>query len=223
MEVAMHFGDPFERSIAGGHWERQVRYLFIGQMLSPTVVRASGQTAVLGIRFQPAGLHAFCTIPKRELQNRIEPLDSVWPAILRRIGEPPESPQHLKHLDTFLLSCLRLRGDSRIAVAAATLSSDPNMPIDPLISQTGMSARTFRRNFVEQVGIGPKSFARIVRFQNALLALRSRPQVEAALTAGYYDQPHMVHEFQQLAGCPPSALLPRDGHFLQDSHSQSVL
>ena len=86
-----------------------------------------------------------------------------------------------------------------------------------------MSARTFRRNFVEQVGIGPKSFARIVRFQNALLALRSEAPVAAALNSGYYDQPHMVHEFQQFAGCPPSALLARDGQFLQDSHSQSVL
>ena len=223
MEVALHFGDPFERLWPDGKWRRQASALFIGQMLSPAIVRPCGETGVLGVRFHPAGLHAFCPIPKQEFQNKIEQLDLVWPGIHSKLSEVATSPQRLQDLDAFLLASLRQQADTRIAAAVSAISGDPCVPIDLLISRTGMSSRTFRRKFSEQVGIGPKVFSRIIRFQNALQELQSSSPVEAALNSAYYDQSHMVHEFQQFAGCPPSVLLARNGQFLQDSRSQSVL
>ena len=73
-----------------------------------------------------------------------------------------------------------------------------------------MSPRHLRRRFAEQVGYGPKRYARIMRLQR-LLALRAlHPGASAgrlAADAGYADHPHLARDCRELAGRSPSALL----------------
>jgi AraC-like DNA-binding protein len=77
--------------------------------------------------------------------------------------------------------------------------------LDALISASGWSERQFRRRFQEIVGIGPKVYSRIVRFQRALRAIDQCDPIPS----GYYDQAHFIREFKSFAGETPSAYASR--------------
>ena len=89
----------------------------------------------------------------------------------------------------------------------------PELPaVEALAHALGTSARQLRRTFSEVVGLSPKTYTRIVRFQRALRLAR-RPDAPSwssiAAATGYFDQAHMSAEFRALAGTTPSALRTR--------------
>lgn len=65
------------------------------------------------------------------------------------------------------------------------------------------------RRFREQIGLTPKAYANIVRFNRALELARGPKATwaEIALDCGYYDQSHLVRDFQRFAGRAPATLL----------------
>ena len=67
------------------------------------------------------------------------------------------------------------------------------------------------RAFEARVGLTPKRFARLLRFQRVIAhAARGRADwARVAADCGYYDQSHLVHEFRALSGLTPSAYAPR--------------
>jgi methylphosphotriester-DNA--protein-cysteine methyltransferase len=75
-----------------------------------------------------------------------------------------------------------------------------------------VSRRDIERRFARDVGITPKFYSRITRFQRALQAIQGGDVrlIDAALSAGYYDQPHFTRDFTGLSGLPPSAWLASD-------------
>jgi AraC-like DNA-binding protein len=81
----------------------------------------------------------------------------------------------------------------------------------------GLSARRFIELFRREVGVSPKTFCRIVRFQGALqrIAVASSPNfVRLALDCGYYDQAHLIHDFKDFTGLTPTAFLEARGEHL---------
>ena len=65
------------------------------------------------------------------------------------------------------------------------------------------------RRFLGWVGYGPRTLARVLRLQQAVVLLRSgRPVVEVATAAGYADQPHLSREVRALTGRTPRELAP---------------
>ncbi len=90
--------------------------------------------------------------------------------------------------------------------------------VESLAAAIGWSRRHLTECFRHEVGITPKTLARIVRFEHACSLLRYGPRDLAgvAVMAGYHDQAHMTHEWQALAGCTPRAWIARELPFLQD-------
>jgi AraC-like DNA-binding protein len=79
--------------------------------------------------------------------------------------------------------------------------------IDDLARELGWSRRHFADRFKAQLGVTPKTAARLMRFDRARQRLRAGASLaDVALDCGYYDQPHMNREFRQFAGCAPSQL-----------------
>jgi transcriptional regulator GlxA family with amidase domain len=75
-----------------------------------------------------------------------------------------------------------------------------------VVDETGYSHRRFVALFRGAVGLPPKLYCRILRFQAALHLLATPPPLplaEVALAAGYSDQPHLNREFRELAGVSP--------------------
>lgn len=76
--------------------------------------------------------------------------------------------------------------------------------------QAGFSARQFSRRFAEYMGMRPKLFARVVRFQAALASKALRPSAtwtDVAQDFGYFDQMHLIRDFELLAGGTAKELL----------------
>jgi AraC-like DNA-binding protein len=82
--------------------------------------------------------------------------------------------------------------------------------IAQLCTRLGIGERRLERAFGRLIGLSPKTYARIMRFDRAMEALREgRDQSSIALTCGYFDQAHMLRDFRTFAGVPPSQY--RDG------------
>ena len=88
--------------------------------------------------------------------------------------------------------------------------------IAEVTEQTGLSSKRFISLFSQEVGLTPKLFCRIHRFQEALQIIRSGGHIEwadVALRCGYFDQAHFIHGFQAFSGLNPSAYLRQQGEF----------
>ena len=82
--------------------------------------------------------------------------------------------------------------------------------IGDVVAETGLSSRRFIRLFSDEVGLTPKSFCRVRRFQRTvarLHGLRAVDWAETALACGYYDQAHMIHDFRDFSGLSPASYL----------------
>jgi transcriptional regulator GlxA family with amidase domain len=102
------------------------------------------------------------------------------------------------------------RRDGVVAEAVARLAR-AGAPFDTaaLARRLGISLRQLERRFRNAVGLGPKHFSRMRRFQRVFQAIEQRRPgwANAAADCGYYDQAHLVRDFQEFAGQAPSVLL----------------
>ncbi len=113
---------------------------------------------------------------------------------------------------TFLLSLLnRNQEDLLIQTACKELDkSDGNYPIAKLARTFGLSERSLERRFQIHIGTTPKKYARIVRLRSTIFQRKKLSSwAEVAYAAGYYDQSHMINDFQALYGMSPDSILPQ--------------
>jgi AraC-like DNA-binding protein len=216
-EIIVHFGDPFERQVAGG-FDRQAHILAVGQLTAPMVLRPASRVSVLGIRLRPEGAAALWPDPQHELTGHvIDPADlsrplARWLASLRDSYASAEDAA--PHVADGLGALARLeRLDPRISLAVSlVLDTDGGARIDELADRAGCTRRHLERLFLLQVGMTPKRLSRIRRFQRALTVLEEAHAagersagLMAAASCGYADQSHFVREFRELAGATPSS------------------
>jgi AraC-like DNA-binding protein len=95
-----------------------------------------------------------------------------------------------------------------LARAAALEMATPGARVDALGAALGVSERQLRRRFADAVGYGPKTLARVLRFQRFLTLSRNGDDLaRLALDAGYADQAHLTRETRRLAGRTPLELV----------------
>lgn len=219
IEIVFNLSDRFRRYHSNGQVETQPASIIAGQMQQCVLIGPSGSVRLFGIRFDPAGAFPFFRFDVKDLLNRIEPLESVWSGALGDIEE------RLRAADDI---------DARVAVAEAELTQrlrensvvDPwlrhsvdgiiagkgMLPVRTIARDLGISERGLERRFSRFVGLTPKAYSRITRFQRVLGSLQSaaKPDVlDAALSFGYYDQSHLINDFRQFSGTTPAAFLER--------------
>ena len=223
-ELVLHFGESFHRIDGARGRERQSRALFVGQMTEHVLLEPGLAVDVIGVRFQPGGAGAFVRTPMPELADEIQDLSDVQSTrdscLLDRVGELDDTDDRLAVLERELLDRIDPSAgvDPVVAHVAGRLNeSGGNCSLDALAAECGLGARQLQRRFRAGVGIGPKLFARITRFQRALSMLDGRVHgrlAELAASCGYFDQAHLIRDFRQLAGITP-------GRFLTESHELS--
>jgi AraC-like DNA-binding protein len=181
------------------------------------VLDTSRPASIVGVHFKPSGAFPFFALPVDELRNRHVPLDVLWGG---RAGELRErllategAEARLLLLERLLLSLLH-RSMSRHAAVGHALAAFGRGPrrIADVVDETGLSPRRFIRLFSDEVGLTPKSFCRIRRFQRTVALLHRAQAVDwsdMAIDCGYFDQSHMIHDFQDFAGLSPSAYFSR--------------
>lgn len=215
-EIVFHFADPFRRLEERGA-ATQPRTLLAAQIDRPLRLEPCGALDVVGIRFRPFGAHAFVGAPLDRLVNATPALADVAPRLARSLesallAAPRSTEGRARALDAALLEAaapLLPRHDPRVAAAVELAGRARGaISIDAMACAAGLSGRQLERVFLREVGLAPKRFARIVRFQ---AVLRARTECGATAWAaiahdlGYTDQAHLVRDFRAFAGVPPAA------------------
>ncbi len=222
MDVVIQLGDPFLRIHADGRMEPQTRALLVGQMRGYVKIAPMGRVHSFGIRFRPGGSEALLRLPAGETTDQIQPLNDISPRLATTLRERLEqAPDPIAAVESLLAAHFsRVREQPVVDCALDEIvRSAGRLPVRELARSAGVSTRHLERVFNARVGIGPKSFARIVRFQRVL---RSPSGDWAGLAAdcGYTDQAHLIRDFREFTGQTPAEWRARQVAFLQDPGSE---
>jgi methylphosphotriester-DNA--protein-cysteine methyltransferase len=102
----------------------------------------------------------------------------------------------------------------RIARTAAVIENTlGKTDLADVAAKLSIAVKTMERDFHRGIGLSPKEFARIIRFNKVLNSLNSGPRMnihDLVYQCGYYDQSHLINEFREFTGTTPSALVRRD-------------
>ena len=191
--------------------------IVVGAMTQASLSTTTGATSLVGLRFRPESGARVFGIRADELTDRQVGLDQVWRRqasndLSERVLERREAKDRAAAAYSFLMSRRdRVAAIDRVVQRSVMLlGASRGDRIGEVAREVGISERQLRRRFLESVGYSPKLFQRVVRFQRLLAITQARPSIglaDAALLAGYADQPHMTREVAELSGVPPSALL----------------
>ena len=94
--------------------------------------------------------------------------------------------------------------------AIRQIINQPQIDVKTLAESTCLGYRQFKRVFTNYVGMSPKEYYRVVRFQRALYLLQNHPGMELvdlAYSCGFYDSSHLVKDFKEFTGCSPTQYL----------------
>ena len=200
-------GDGLAGIVAPPH-----RSFVVGSTLTSFLVRSSGWRHVVGASILPAGVQPILGMPARVIGQSIALLDDV---IGRRAAELEERViegdpgSAMQRLGDALLDLKSSReGSSLLARAVQSVREARGVKrIDALAYDSNVSTRHLERHFLEQVGITPKTFSRLIRFDRAVRDIPSRgsrPWSQFALEHGYTDQAHFINEFREFSGITPA-------------------
>jgi AraC-like DNA-binding protein len=183
------------------------------------VIEAVRETDLVGIRFKPGGAPAFLRVPLAEITDQVIELDLIDRPLVTELRERVlEARSRAERLACVERVLARRLDESRQGHAAVQFmcrqiqAASGIVPIGDLVARAGLSHRRLMVHFGRDVGMTPKALAQIYKFQNALRHLRSFGVLapdwgRIAAECGYYDQPHLYHEFKRLSGLTPSEYL----------------
>lgn len=189
----------------------------MGAHNEPFVLDIEEQTDVLGVHFKPGGAFPFFGLPLDELQNRHVPLDLLWGSaageVRERVLAASDPREKVRLVERALLARFR-RGGANLrgghpAVEFA-LSRLGERSVASVVDAVGLSARRFAELFRREVGLTPKIYSRVRRFQRVVARLRrvhgdEVDWADLAVTEGYFDQSHLHHDFREFSGITPAA------------------
>ena len=182
-----------------------------------TVVDTATLQSAMGVVFRPGGARAFFVEPAAAFCNESVPLDEVWGStagdLRDRLRAASTVTEKFRVLEETLLQQIDQRRQLHGAVRYALREIARDSPVRSVLDvarDAGMSRRRFAQLFREQVGLTPKLYCRLARFQSVLRRIGVGARVDwadLALAGGFCDQPHLVHEFRQFSGLSPGTYL----------------
>ncbi|MBA4327346.1 MAG: AraC family transcriptional regulator [Polaromonas sp.] len=206
-------------------------------------------SASIGLQLQPGASQALLGLPADELAGRHVRLEDLWGSdaglLHERLLGAPSAGDKLRCLEAFLMTRLQRSPapGAHPAVLAGLQQLHAGGSVAAAARHSGYSQRQFMRLFVQAVGLPPRLYLRVQRFQKALRLMQdlgSRPAclADAAFGAGYTDQPHFNRDFREFAALTPrqyraarpaaashvpvSWAAGSDGRFVQDRRKQAA-
>jgi len=225
-ELILNFGHPFE-AFTNGAWRPQPRCFLAGQIDGPLLLRPRGRTKMLGICFHPHGAASLFAGPMHELNGTFTPIGDLSPRLARDLDHAVESLDPIPAVERVLLVSLSgCAGDVLVAEAARRITTTRGAAdVAALARSLSLSTRQLERRFQSAVGLSPKLFANMQRFNAVFRVLEENPAnwVETALACGYYDQAHLIRDCKRFAGITPSRLLDEDGDLARYFYLDAVM
>lgn len=211
IEIILHLANPFARLCADGHARPQDVALISGQLTAPVHVAGDGEGDVVGIRLRTGAASALFRAPLAELTDRIESLDVIARPLARalveaaaRVTTPDERADALSRV---LAAHVVGLPDESTTHAIRQLDVPAPASVRQVARSASLTVRTLERRVLAATGLPPAGLRRVMRFRRAFRLLDSTPRggwTAVAAQAGYTDQAHLIRDFRQFAGVPPT-------------------
>lgn len=182
---------------------------------------------IIGIHFKPGGAFPFLGVPADELADTHVDLEMLWGAsavrLRERLCEASTAAERFHFLQETLVSHLFRPMEHHYAVSTAleVFRRRVGVTVRDIARNVGLSERRFIQVFKAEVGATPKLFSRVQRFQRARAMIHRHENVAdwagIAMECGYFDQSHLIRDFQEFSGFSPAAYLRQYNRFL-DRH-----
>lgn len=195
------------------------------------ICNALQHEAIMGVHFKVGGAFPFLNTEASELTNAHANLDELWgrPGVeLReRLCSAATFQQRVRIMESALRSRLHCHTKDQLPVKSALkmfAMGRSGAMVRDISRELGFSPRRFIEMFSCNVGLTPKVFGRILRFQKArVLAekLKAPDWAELALACGYFDQSHLIKDFKEFSGSTPNMYSVQQHHKdarLKDNH-----
>jgi AraC-like DNA-binding protein len=187
----------------------------------PVDLHLRGGVETFAIFFQPLAFSQLFRIPMGTLvnleYNARDILGCDIQELWHKMAETSSFRQRVAIAEGYLLrkAANSLRNTPVVNAALHMLASRGIARISNVANQSSLGLRQFERRFVSEIGLSPKLYSKVARFQAVLDAKVSRRQnagwLDLAYEFGYFDQTHMIKDFQNLSGLSPECLMLRIG------------
>jgi AraC-like DNA-binding protein len=214
--AAVVLGDPIRQTPVGEGTALVADTGFlIGPHDRPIVNEPQGETYCVGIVTTPVGCRPALGLAPAPLRGRVVDLLQAWPraAALRRALTTCRTPAEALDVVEETLRTpepFDRNAFARCEAAVRQLSTDPTRPVTDIAAGLGVSHGHLDRQFTEQVGLSPRTLARILRMRRLLEAIDVHGPVgwaDNAAELGWTDQAHLIRDFERHTGVTPSHYL----------------
>lgn len=163
-------------------------------------------THLFGVCLKPAVFSNFYDYaPQSEIIDQTVQLEKAYSFDIDTLIKDP-----IHYLNNFFINRLQIRNGLLKSVIDDIHQTQGQSSINEIAKKNFTTVRQLERNFKIQIGITPKEYSRIVRFQNALSKIKNSAQetslLAIAFECGYYDHSHLTNDIKRNTGLPPSQI-----------------
>jgi AraC-like DNA-binding protein len=206
--------------------------VFSGTYSRSFVCNALQHEAIMGVHFLAGGAFPFLDTDTSELTNAHANLADLWGTsaleLRERLSTAATPEERFRIMEGHLRRRLHYRTtcqlQTQFALKMFANGGGNGASVRDVSRELGLSQRRFIQMFSSQVGLTPKLFCRILRFQRARVfaeKLTTPDWPELAVTCGYFDQSHLIKDFKEFSGSTPNIYSVQQHHKdarLKDNH-----
>ncbi len=205
--------------------------IIVGQQIGRVNLSLGNDHMVIQVAFIPGGFFRLFGIPMQEFcdisMDSAQVLGKEMARLNDRLANEQNYLRMIGHIEDFLKARLARTAKDLIPLdrVMQLMLNEPDKGMDQWASLACLSTRQFERKFLERVGVSPKMYTRIVRFNRTLDYKRRHPDVawlEAAYAFGYFDYAHLIRDFKLFTGETPVILFESDQRSLKDMSENVV-
>lgn len=210
--LVFHYSGAFNELHQDGYQEESIVSGLTSQAERFRVFSINRDFAMFGVHLYPYAISHLFSIPSTELKNQLVDLKSLLGkhenGLEEEIMQAKDLPARVKIVTKFFENRLHKISSMPPGIFETVnyiMKTDGAVDVNALAQRNFLSIRQFERNFKQFSGFSPKTFSRIIRFQNSL-AQKDRSQktlTQIAFDAGYSDQAHFIRDFKEFSGITP--------------------
>jgi AraC-like DNA-binding protein len=214
-EIIFHFGDLYRINLKS-KWTTQARSLVAGQIRKHFFLENSGVSSIIGVKLQPQALTMLFELEMHTFTDMVLDLRKALRSKMNRVEDDLRAADteagKIAVLDEYFCARLRVMNPDRIPIerAIALIFDRKGMiTVGELAAEMELGERALEKIFKHYIGLSPKFYTRIVRFNHIFQLIKDKGPdwADIVFKAGYYDQSHFIRNFKAFTGEDPTSYM----------------
>ncbi len=184
-----------------------------GLRTEPITIPSGSGAAMMVLAFKKGMAASFFPFPMNEIADSVVDADLIWGEAFANIRElllaTPDIDERFRRVESFLMAAFgaKMNLNPCVAFAVSEMSGHPDaVSIAKMNARIGYSQKHFIDMFRSHVGVTPKAYLKIMRFQKAIQTIDAADKIEwsrISQDCGFYDQSHFINDFKHFSGFTP--------------------